>query len=271
MKRSGILFFCVLMGMFCFSGCGHQHTWNEATCTEPKTCTECGETEGEPLGHTWVEATCTEPKTCTVCGATEGKANGHTVVEWSIVKEAACDEEGIENGICSVCGETVERSIPKVEHTPGEWKITKEATETAPGEKTQFCAVCGAELQKESFARTPEEIKADYVSKCKTYQYETIARDPDKYLLTNAKYTGEVIQVVEDGNKYQLRVDITKTRYGYTDTIYVTYNRKEGEARILEKDIVNIYGVNMSTVSYKSVLGASITLPYVIATYIDVL
>lgn len=52
--------------------CGHQHTWVEATCTEPKTCSECGETEGEALGHIWVEATKTTPKTCSRCGLTEG-------------------------------------------------------------------------------------------------------------------------------------------------------------------------------------------------------
>lgn len=34
------------------TACGHEHTFADATCTEPKTCTECGETEGEALGHT---------------------------------------------------------------------------------------------------------------------------------------------------------------------------------------------------------------------------
>ena len=57
---------------FALCGCGHQHTWVEASCTEPKTCRECGKTEGEALGHTWVEATKTAPKTCSRCGKTEG-------------------------------------------------------------------------------------------------------------------------------------------------------------------------------------------------------
>lgn len=35
--------------IFNLSGCGHQHTWVEATYEVPKTCTECGETEGEAL------------------------------------------------------------------------------------------------------------------------------------------------------------------------------------------------------------------------------
>ena len=40
------------------TGCFHKHTFADATCTEPKTCTVCGETEGEPLGHTCEIGTC---------------------------------------------------------------------------------------------------------------------------------------------------------------------------------------------------------------------
>ena len=36
----------------CLSGCGqHEHTWVEATCAAPKTCSECGMTEGSALEH----------------------------------------------------------------------------------------------------------------------------------------------------------------------------------------------------------------------------
>ena len=50
----------------------HEHTWAEATCTQPRTCTECGATEGEPIDHEWTYATLESPKTCVNCGATEG-------------------------------------------------------------------------------------------------------------------------------------------------------------------------------------------------------
>ena len=48
------------------------HTWVDATCDTPKTCSVCGKIEGEALGHTWVDATTEAPKTCSVCGKTEG-------------------------------------------------------------------------------------------------------------------------------------------------------------------------------------------------------
>ena len=47
--------------------CGHQHSFTEADCTGPKTCTQCGETEGEAGEHQYVRGV------CTVCaGAQEG-------------------------------------------------------------------------------------------------------------------------------------------------------------------------------------------------------
>ena len=78
------------------TGCGHEHKWTEATCTEPKTCTECGKTEGEPLGHKWKEATCTEAKTCSVCGETEGEPLGH---KWKEQMEGS-DVHGSQNLQC---------------------------------------------------------------------------------------------------------------------------------------------------------------------------
>lgn len=89
----------VLVGLIVLllSGCCMSHEWVEATCTEPKTCTKCGETEGETLGHTWVDATCSEAKHCSVCGEVEGETLEHTLTE-------ANYQEG---AICSVCGEVV--------------------------------------------------------------------------------------------------------------------------------------------------------------------
>ena len=121
--RKAITLILALALCMSLAACGHQHSWAEATCTEPKTCTECGKTEDEPLGHdwaeascakpstctrcsetqgeplphTWVDATCTEPKTCSVCGATEGEALGHTLSEANY-QDAP---------VCTVCGETV--------------------------------------------------------------------------------------------------------------------------------------------------------------------
>lgn len=48
--------------------CGHN--WTDATCTEPKTCTECGETEGKALGHGETESRNAKKATYTKTGYT---------------------------------------------------------------------------------------------------------------------------------------------------------------------------------------------------------
>ena len=78
------------------------HTWTEADCANPKTCSLCKETSGEPLGHTWIEATCTTPKTCSVCQETSGEPMEHTWIE------ATCQSQKT----CFVCKETSGDVLP---------------------------------------------------------------------------------------------------------------------------------------------------------------
>lgn len=91
-----------------------SHSWNNATCTAPKTCAKCGATEGAAAGHSWNNATCTAPKTCATCGATEGAAAGHNWKAATCLAPKTCNTCGITegsngdhaytNGVCSVCG-----------------------------------------------------------------------------------------------------------------------------------------------------------------------
>ncbi len=49
----------------------HTHTWLDATCTAPKTCSSCHMTVGSPSGHIWIGTSATAPKTCKFCGITD--------------------------------------------------------------------------------------------------------------------------------------------------------------------------------------------------------
>lgn len=84
---------------------------------------------GEPNGHDWDEATCTEPKTCVVCKITEGTVLGHIEgTEWknnSSEHWHICTRTG--------CGAVVESS--KATHTPDR----EEATEN----NDVKCTECG--------------------------------------------------------------------------------------------------------------------------------
>ena len=97
------------------------HSWTDATCIAPKTCSACGETEGEALGHSWTDATCTAPKICSVCGVTEGEMLAHSWINASCIAPKTC----------SACGKTQGEALG---HS---WT---DATCQAP----KTCSVCGA-------------------------------------------------------------------------------------------------------------------------------
>ncbi len=103
---------CIIYLLLCllFSGCGCEHQWIDADCRSPKTCSLCGEREGEALTHQWVDADCTAPRTCALCALTEGETLPH---KWL---EASCSAPET----CSACGTT---QGEKLEHTYSEWSF----------------------------------------------------------------------------------------------------------------------------------------------------
>ena len=89
MKKAFVLLTALVCALM-LCGCQCSHVWVEADCITPKTCSECGETEGEALGHSWAEATCAAPKTCENCGETEGEALAHTWTEANFQAAKTC-------------------------------------------------------------------------------------------------------------------------------------------------------------------------------------
>ena len=85
----------------------------------------------------------------------------------------------------------------------------------------------------------PEE---EYRRECQVYSYDEIARNPDKYEKKLAKFTGEVIQVIKDGDELQMRVNVTKGEWDiYSDTVFVFYTITNN-VNVLEGDIIDMYG-----------------------------
>ena len=62
--------------------------------------------------------------------------------DWKVIKNATCDEEGLEERVCSVCGEKETKVIPKLEHNWVEIS-RKEPTATEDGYIEYKCTVCG--------------------------------------------------------------------------------------------------------------------------------
>lgn len=127
------------------------------------------------------------------------------------------------------------------------------------------------EAEEEKIKKEKEE--QDFKASCKNYTFEQIARNPENFKGTNVKLTGEVVQALYNSSSVDLRINITKngtyTTY-YTDTIYAIYDFKKGEDKILENDIVTIYGIAQGDYSYISTIGSKITLPLINVKHITI-
>ena len=139
----------------------------DPTCTEDgyttHTCTKCGDTYTDntvvALGHTWVAATCTTPKTCSVCGETEGKANGHNMTDYgytvpskvelpegTVIAEPTCKKDGLAISYCENEGcthyDTMVAARDKDAHNWGE-EIKGEGNCTTGVTFYTECSYCG--------------------------------------------------------------------------------------------------------------------------------
>ena len=135
------------------------------------------------------------------------------------------------------------------------------------------------EKEAEPETETVDE-KVEYIALADTFEYKDLERNPDEYKGEIAKFTGQVIQVSEGfGKNVSYRVNINKNpEYSedsfledeWIDTIYVSYKRAEGESRVLEDDIITIYGELNGMETYTSVMAGRISIPSIKAKYIEI-
>ncbi|MBQ7768945.1 MAG: hypothetical protein IJ403_08705, partial [Oscillospiraceae bacterium] len=184
---------------------GNIHHWHCETCGKNFADAE-GDEELATVaiigGHTWADATCTAPKTCTRCGLTEGEALGHNVVILPAIA-ATCLETGLTEGKhCDRCGETlVYREItPLGDHTeeviPG-----KAATETETGLTDGVkCAVCGEILVKQEIIPVlggGADLSANYIMRFGFNNYSLTKYDTPLYFKSY-----EVQKTDSSGNEF---------------------------------------------------------------------
>ena len=124
--------------------------------------------------------------------------------------------------------------------------------------------------KEDNIKETEEAIKEEFINSCEEISYKDIARQPDSFKGRNAHFRGKIIQVSEGYfDSVTLRVEVTEDEYGFwDDAVYVTYTYKDGESKLLDDDIINMYGVIKGTKTYTTIFGASVTIPYLDAEYI---
>lgn len=123
----------------------------------------------------------------------------------------------------------------------------------------------------ESENKEPVISETEYKAICSSVSYEDIARKPNEYMGETVVFSGKVIQVLEEGKDVMLRVNVTEGEFGiWDDTIYVEYRRKsDNESRILEDDIVTLYGEIQGIKNYTAILGNQVSVPHLKAEYIE--
>ena len=272
------------MGFYaCFGECEHQ--WGEwsittkATCTEDgkkeHTCLKCGLTEYDvaEAGHDWAEATCTTPKKCKNCSQTEGTVAGHTynkeIVKEATLKTAAtCTSKAVYYKSCS-CGAKGTATFEygdKLPHTYDQEVATDTylktaATNTSAAVYYKSC-ICGAkgtetfesgtalthtfdqEVATEAYLKTPATCtsKAVYYKSCScgekgTETFETGEFAPhvydqevttETYLKTAATCTSKAVyyKSCSCGEKG------TET-FEYGDALQHVYNQEKAEEKYL--------------------------------------
>lgn len=108
-----------------------------------------------------------------------------------------------------------------------------------------------------------EQSKNEYSA---DYTYDQLARNPDTYIGEKIKIAGKVLQAETDGSFAYARVAMNSN---YDTVIFVTYDSDLISYRLLEDDIINVYGLSLGTYSYEAVSGATITIPWINADIIE--
>lgn len=178
MKRNLVTLIALLLCACTLAGCC-SHDWAEANCVSPKTCRECGETEGEALGHVWEEATCESPQVCTYCRETRGTAKEH---EFS-------------GNTCINCGQR--RSALEL-YPEGQLRYDSDAFFFTPDEFMELYVVCLAENGEECEGYELVYSQDNRVTYDMTFDgvvlvnvYFEIDPETGRVLKTNAGYSGK--------------------------------------------------------------------------------
>ncbi len=98
-----------------------------------------------------------------------------------------------------------------------------------------------------SVASVPEISEDDYKAECQSVDYKELCRYPEKYEGTNIVVKVKVSQIIDanfSGSEKAWRTYTDNSGYGfYADDEYYMLDKRGGDAvKILDDDIINVYG-----------------------------
>ena len=239
----------------------HKHTWADANCTAPKTCTACGITEGEALGHELVDhaaqaptctekgweayktcnrcdyssykelaatghnygsATCDQAASCSVCGFSSGSALGHEFVDYKYNNDAKCELDGTKTAKCIRCDVTDTKTA--------EGTALQHNWASANCASPSTCTLCGktgGEPDKAlhtALTVTANGSLATYACSACGYSFKTEVGD----FMDGTHYNGMGVNASNNGKYYTSNPD--KANYPVLSNGYYEYVRNSVEA-----------------------------------------
>lgn len=262
--------FLLLMLVFLFvPGCNkkHTHDYEDATCTQPKICTICGQTEGDPLGHTYdndcddicnvcgetrivqhqfIDATCEEPKTCTACGKQEGQALGHLWVDATFEEAKTCSRCGKIEGD-DVLTEALKEFIPQDTSTKLDLPssiLGYDVTWTSLDKDVMLDDGVIIASDTKKIAQLQAEIKIDthtYIKKFKI-GVNSIAISKGKYDVAYNYYVTKLSNgLVKDVTLIKREYNGCSVRYLSLDENIITSDGQIKQTTVDQSTIMNIY------------------------------
>lgn len=171
----------------------------------------------------------------------------------------------LENGAAS------QLVIIKNAYEKGEWQnvidLTSKLHEKYNGSEEDKQA---QEMAKQSQAKIDEAKAAKAAEEARGYEtgitYDQLARTPDDFKGKKVKFYGKVVQVIEGSGSVQIRLAVDDN---YDAILLGEYSSSTVSSRVLEDDYITIYGTSVGTISYKSTMGGTITIPGVYIDKID--
>ena len=131
--------------------------------------------------------------------ATNGRpsvTHTHTWGGWQVLRPASCQNAGVQERMCTSCGQKETQTIPKTGHSYGSWHVQRQATCQSTGLRVRYCNVCQAS-QEETIPRSDHEygswrtiseadcqhtgLRRRVCVNCGATQDDTIAKSDHKY------------------------------------------------------------------------------------------
>jgi hypothetical protein len=120
---------------------------------------------------------------------------------------------------------------------------------------------------------TPAVSEEDFRASCETLDYKSLLRNPDEYIGKNVTVTVKISQVLSetygDEKYYRCYTDDSGSGFYYDDEYYIADDRYDGTPKLLEDDIITIYGTyeGIETIT-RAIGGTSDEVPQISMKYV---